>query len=107
MQRFAVASPPVSWGVELPPLILFGLNRVMMRPITRRVQWIEQRIGVVAKPRFGLVAYTLGMWVWHAPALYDAASRHDSVHLLEHMTFTSIGFSTGGTCCARSRRATG
>jgi cytochrome c oxidase assembly factor CtaG len=75
-----------------PLLILFGLNRVIMRPITRRVQWIEQRIGFLAKPWFGLVAYTLGMWIWHAPALYDAASRHDSVHLLEHMTFTSIGF---------------
>jgi cytochrome c oxidase assembly factor CtaG len=75
-----------------PLLILFGLNRVIMRPITRRVQWIEQRIGFLAKPWFGLVAYTLGMWIWHAPVLYDAASRHDSIHLLEHMTFTSIGF---------------
>jgi putative membrane protein len=75
-----------------PLLLLFGLNRVLMRPITRRVQWIEQRIGFLAKPWFGLVGYTLGMWIWHIPALYDAASRHDTVHLLEHMTFTAVGF---------------
>ncbi|WP_245604175.1 cytochrome c oxidase assembly protein [Patulibacter minatonensis] len=75
-----------------PLFLLFGLNRVLMRPITRRVQWIEQRVGFLAKPWFGLVGYTLGMWIWHAPVLYDAASRHDSIHLLEHMTFTSVGF---------------
>jgi putative membrane protein len=166
VQHFSVVSPPITWGVELPPLILasilwavytrrwlavrrssdraqapvwrlvsfwcggltlvvaqgnpidglgdhlfifhmiqhlllldvfplfllFGLNRVIMRPVTRRVQWIEQRIGFLAKPWFGLVGYTLGMWIWHAPVLYDAASRHDSIHLLEHMTFTSVGF---------------
>jgi putative membrane protein len=75
-----------------PLLILFGLNRVLMRPITRRVQWIEQRLGFIARPWFGLVAYTLGMWLWHAPALYNAAAEHSSVHLLEHMTFTGVGF---------------
>lgn len=75
-----------------PLLILFGLNRVLMRPITRRVQWLEQRLGFIARPWFGLVAYTLGMWLWHAPALYNAAAEHTSVHLLEHMTFTGVGF---------------
>jgi cytochrome c oxidase assembly factor CtaG len=75
-----------------PLLLLFGLNRVLMRPITRRVQWIEQRIGFLATPWFGLVGYTLGMWIWHVPALYNAASEHTTVHLLEHMTFTAVGF---------------
>ncbi|MDO9410751.1 cytochrome c oxidase assembly protein [Patulibacter sp.] len=75
-----------------PLLLLFGLNRVIMRPITRRVQWIEQRIGFLATPWFGLVGYTLGMWIWHVPALYNAASEHTTVHLLEHMTFTAVGF---------------
>lgn len=75
-----------------PLLILFGLNRVLMRPITRRVQWIEQRLGFIARPWFGLVAYTLGMWLWHVPTLYNAAAESSSVHLLEHMTFTAVGF---------------
>lgn len=75
-----------------PLLLLFGLNRVLMRPITRRILWIERRIGFLASPWFGLAAYTLGMWFWHVPALYNAASRSPTVHLLEHMTFTAIGF---------------
>ncbi len=76
----------------MPLLLLFGLNRVIMRPITRRVQWLEQRVGFLAKPWFGLVAYTLGMWFWHVPTFYDAAARSETVHLLEHMTFTAVGF---------------
>lgn len=75
-----------------PLLILFGLNRVLMRPLTRRVQWLEQRLGFIARPWFGLVAYTLGMWLWHVPTFYNAAAESSSVHLLEHMTFTAIGF---------------
>jgi putative membrane protein len=75
-----------------PLLILFGLNRVLMRPITRRVQWLEQRLGFIARPWFGLVAYTLGMWLWHVPAFYNAAAESSGVHLLEHMTFTAVGF---------------
>lgn len=75
-----------------PLLLLFGLNRVIMRPITRRVQWLEQHIGFVGRPWFGLFAYTAGMWAWHSPLLYDAAARHDGIHLLEHMTFTGVGF---------------
>ncbi|MGE4426595.1 MAG: cytochrome c oxidase assembly protein [Solirubrobacteraceae bacterium] len=76
----------------MPLLLLFGLNRVLMRPITRRVQWIEQRLGWLASPMFGVILYTAGMWVWHVPWLYDGAARHDSLHLLEHMTFTGVGF---------------
>lgn len=75
-----------------PLLLLFGLNRVIMRPITRRVIYLERRIGFLAAPWFGLVGYTLGMWIWHVPALYNAASEHATVHLLEHMTFTAVGF---------------
>lgn len=76
----------------MPLLLLFGLNRVLMRPITRRVQWLEQRVGFLARPWFGLVAYTAGMWFWHIPTFYDAAARSETIHLLEHMTFTGVGF---------------
>jgi cytochrome c oxidase assembly factor CtaG len=35
--------------------------------------------------------YIGGMWVWHVPALYDAALRHSALHVLEHVTFASVG----------------
>ena len=31
------------------------------------------------------------MWVWHIPALYDAALRNGNVHVLEHLTFAAAG----------------
>ena len=31
------------------------------------------------------------MWIWHVPALYDAALEHAVVHVLEHITFALAG----------------
>lgn len=76
----------------MPVLLLLGLNRVIMRPITRRVQVIERKLGFISNPWFAVFAYCAGMWVWHIPALYNAAAEHEIVHLLEHMTFTGVGF---------------
>jgi putative membrane protein len=35
----------------------------------------------------GVVASSLALWVWHAPALFDAAERHVALHMLEHLSF--------------------
>lgn len=39
-------------------------------------------------------AFSIGLWLWHAPGMYDLALRHENVHTLEHLTFllTSIAF---------------
>jgi cytochrome c oxidase assembly factor CtaG len=31
------------------------------------------------------------MWVWHIPALYDAALENGFVHVLEHLSFAAAG----------------
>ncbi|RST31275.1 cytochrome c oxidase assembly protein [Sphingomonas ginkgonis] len=33
------------------------------------------------------VAFALGLWLWHAPTLYDAALESPTLHTLEHLTF--------------------
>jgi cytochrome c oxidase assembly factor CtaG len=38
-----------------------------------------------------LVVQTAAMWIWHAPALYDAAERHEPVHGAEHLTYLAAG----------------
>lgn len=40
------------------------------------------------------VAFSAGLWLWHAPGMYDLALRDENVHTLEHLTFlvTSIAF---------------
>ena len=78
-------------GDIAPLLLLLSLSRVMMRPATRRLAAIERRLGRLAHPVTGLVAWLVLMYLWHIPALYDAALEHPLVHLLEHVSFFSAG----------------
>lgn len=40
-----------------------------------------------AAPWLAGVAFALGLWLWHAPVLYDAALENPTVHTVEHITF--------------------
>ena len=74
-----------------PILLIVGLTKVLLRPATRRLMRIEDSAGWLGHPVFAVVAYVVGMWAWHVPALYDAALEHPAIHALEHITFASIG----------------
>ena len=76
----------------VPILLILGLTKVLLRPITRQVHAIERRAGWLAHPVFGVVAYVGTMWLWHVPALYDAALDNAFVHVLEHLMFSASGF---------------
>jgi cytochrome c oxidase assembly factor CtaG len=78
-------------GDVAPLLILLGLSRVIMRPATRRLTRLEHRLGRLASPATGIVAWLVLMYLWHIPALYDAAVEHPLVHLLEHVSFFTAG----------------
>jgi len=75
-----------------PILLILGLTKVLLRPATRRIHRVEQRVGFLAAPLFAVFLYSGAMWVWHVPALYDAAAEHSGIHVLEHLTFTLAGF---------------
>ena len=76
----------------VPILLICAFTRTLLRPVTRRVQRIEQAVGPLAHPVFGVVAYVGAMWIWHIPPLYDAALEHTLLHVLEHLTFAAAGF---------------
>jgi len=78
-------------GDVAPLLILLGLTRVMMRPATRRLMRIERALGRLAAPATGIVVWLLLMYLWHVPALYDAATEHAGIHLIEHVSFFAAG----------------
>ena len=40
-----------------------------------------------AAPWLAGVAFALGLWLWHAPVLYDAALENPTLHTVEHITF--------------------
>jgi cytochrome c oxidase assembly factor CtaG len=39
-----------------------------------------------------VTALTAAVWLWHLPPLFDAAYRHDPLHLTEHATFFAAGY---------------
>jgi cytochrome c oxidase assembly factor CtaG len=75
-----------------PILIILGFTKVLLRPATRRIHAIEKRAGFLAAPLFAVFFYTAAMWLWHVPALYDAAAEHSGIHVVEHLTFSVAGF---------------
>ena len=78
-------------GDIAPLLLLLSLSRVIMRPVTRRLTSVERAMGRFASPLTGLVAWLFLMYLWHVPALYDAALHHAGIHLLEHLSFFTAG----------------
>jgi cytochrome c oxidase assembly factor CtaG len=78
-------------GDIAPLLLLLSLSRVIMRPATRRLMGVERSLGPFATPWTGLALWLSLMYLWHVPALYDAALEHPVVHLLEHASFFTAG----------------
>jgi putative membrane protein len=74
-----------------PILLILGLNKVLLRPVTRRLQAVERRAGYLAHPAFAVLAYVGFMWAWHVPVMYDAALHNTTVHAFEHLCFAAAG----------------
>lgn len=77
-------------AIVVPPLWLLGTPEWMLAPLFKRpnvlrvAKWLT--LPVVA---FG--ALNADLWLWHAPALYDATLANAQVHILEHLTFIVFG----------------
>lgn len=70
-------------------LIVLGLSGPLIAPILR-VRWIY-RLRVLAHPAIAFPIWALDLFVWHLPALYQAAIHHQGVHALEHAMFIACG----------------
>jgi putative membrane protein len=74
-----------------PILLILGLTKVLLRPVTRRLQAIERRAGFFAHPVFAVIFYAALLWMWHLPALYDEAQGNSVIHAFEHLCFFAAG----------------
>jgi putative membrane protein len=72
-------------------LLTLSLTKVLLRPVTRRVQRVERAAGPLGHPAFAVVLYAGGMILWHIPGAYDSALQHQGLHALEHITFAVGG----------------
>jgi cytochrome c oxidase assembly factor CtaG len=78
-------------GDIAPLLLLISLSRVIMRPVTRRLTRIERALGPFGSPVAFIAVWFALLYLWHIPALYDAALRNSAVHALEHACFFAAG----------------
>ena len=76
----------------VPIFCILSLNKILLRPATRRLQALERALGPLMHPWVAVVLYIVTMWAWHVPGAYDSALGNESVHVLEHVCFLSVGF---------------
>jgi len=78
-------------GDIAPALLLLSLSRVIMRPVTRRLMRVERALGPLANPWTAIALWIGLMYLWHVPAMYDAALRNPLIHVVEHASFFTAG----------------
>ena len=69
--------------------IVLGLTGPVLQPLlaTR----LARSLRVLAHPVVALSLWTIDLYVWHLPALYEASISSPAVHALQHTTFIFFG----------------
>lgn len=70
-------------------LIVLGLTGPLLAPVLR-IRFFD-RLRVLSNPLFAFPLWAIDMYVWHLPALYQAALNHLWVHALQHTMFIAFG----------------
>jgi cytochrome c oxidase assembly factor CtaG len=76
-------------GDIAPLLVVLGLTGAILRPILA-VRPIHSLRGL-GHPLVALPLWAADLYLWHVPALYQAALRHEGFHALEHFCFFLFG----------------
>jgi cytochrome c oxidase assembly factor CtaG len=70
-------------------LLVLGLTGPLLAPVLRLP--VIGRLRILTHPVVAVAAWTIDLYLWHTPFLYQAALRHDFVHALEHACFLFFG----------------
>ena len=97
-----MAGPLLVLGAPLAPL-LWALPKASRRTIG--LWW--QRIALMARPAVAVGLHSLALWLWHLPALYDAALSSRGIHVLEHVSFLATGALSWWAILHAARRSQG
>lgn len=83
----ALARPAIalSWALPQP-------YRKRLLPLMHRQGGVRGAQSLLSNPVLIWMIFTGVLWIWHVPAMYDAALRSDLVHHAEHLTFLVAAF---------------
>lgn len=76
-------------GDLAPLLVVCGCTGALLRPLLAIRGLRAAR--VLLHPLVALPLWIVDLYVWHLPALYEAALAHEGVHALEHACFAVCG----------------
>lgn len=71
-------------------LLVLGLTGPLIAPLLRMP--LIARLRGLAHPVTAAALWTVDLYFWHTPFAYQAAVRHDAIHVLEHALFIFFGF---------------
>jgi putative membrane protein len=70
-------------------LVVLGLTGPLLSPILR-IRFFD-RLRALSHPAVAFPLWAIDLYVWHLPALYQAALHHLAVHALQHVMFIAFG----------------
>jgi putative membrane protein len=70
-------------------LIVLGLTGPLLVPVLR-IRLFD-RLRALSHPIVAFPLWTIDLYAWHIPVLYQAALRHTGIHALEHAMFLGFG----------------
>jgi cytochrome c oxidase assembly factor CtaG len=70
-------------------LIVLGFTGPLLAPLLRNR--VLAKLRVLTHPVVAVLVWMINFYVWHLPALYQAALRHDAIHALQHVSFLAFG----------------
>jgi len=70
-------------------LLVLGLTKSLLQPVLAIRAF--NRLQVLTHPAVAFPLWALNFYLWHVPALYDAAYGGAAVHALEHTSFLFFG----------------
>ncbi len=72
----------------VPPLLILGLSPRFVRAVIG-VPALGAIEGFVRRPAIAWLPAMAALWIWHIPALFDAALANENLHIVEHLCFMS------------------
>src|SRR3954452_25280889 len=70
-------------------LLVLGLTGPLLAPVLRI--GVFDRLRILAHPAVAFPLWALDLYLWHVPAVHEAAVRHAVVHAVQHMAFVVFG----------------
>jgi cytochrome c oxidase assembly factor CtaG len=77
-------------GDLAPLLAVLGCTGPLLAPLLRMKP--VERLRFLSHPVVAFALWAADLYLWHLPFAYQAALRHDVVHVLQHACFFAFGF---------------